>query len=563
MTKRHVVSGVLMLLALLVPVTAQQAAELYEQGLVQEHANGHLEDAIALYVKAARTAGADRALAARALIRAAGAHEKLGHQLEAAAMYADVLRVYPEQRAEVSVAQERLRVLRRRSSADSTAQHSAAMSVSSATAPVLERYCIRCHNPRSQSGGLDLESLSERPVSENTGVCEQIVRRLLARHEPPAGAPRPDEATYRAVTARLGQALDAAYETNSTLKDAERVDDAELAGRLATFVWNAAPDAPLLADAKRGRLHQSAVLHGHLVRMLRDPKSASLVDGFLSTWLSLDRETKAKPDPVVFPQVDADLLRAMTTETQLFLESQLREDRDVVEIWTANYTFVNARLARHYGLPGVTGPDFRRVMWPDDRRAGILGEADILMALSHATRTSPTTRGRYVLSRFFGVDAPAPPANVAALVERPEASGSMRDRLLAHKVNPSCASCHRMFDPLGLALENFDATGAWRTTAAGWPIDASGTFIDGTPFDGPAGLRAGLLAYRAAYDTNLAQQLLAYALHRKGRGGQVYDYEMSAVRKIVREAAAGGHRWSSLLAGVAESAPFQMKYPVP
>jgi hypothetical protein len=551
----------LILLALSVPVAAQQAAELYGQGLVQEHANGRLEEAIALYVEAARAAGADRALAARALIRAAGAQEKLGHQADAEAIYADVLRVYPEQRAEVSVAQGRLRALRRRQSTGATIQHSSGISLSSAIAPVLERYCIRCHNPRSRSGGLDLESLGERPVAENTGVGEQIARRLLARREPAADAPRPDEETYRAVTTRLEQALDAAYEANPTLKDAERVDDAELAVRLATFIWNAGPDVPLLTDAKRGRLHEPAVLHGHVVRMLRDPKSATLADGFLSAWLLLDN--KARPDPTVFPQVDADLLRAMNTETQLFLENQLRDDRDAVEIWTANYTYVNARLARHYGLSGVTGQDFRRVIWPDDRRAGILGQAGILMSLSHPTRTSPTSRGRYVLSRYFGVDAPTPPANVAALVERPETAGTMRDRLLVHKINPSCASCHRMFDPMGLALENFDAAGAWRTADAGLPIDASGTFIDGTPFDSPAGLRAGLMAYRDAYYMNVAQQLLAYALHRKGRGGQVYDYEMSAVRKIARDAAAGGHRWSSLLAGVAESAPFRMKYPVP
>jgi hypothetical protein len=553
----------LILLALSGVASAQQAAELYEQGLVQEHANGHLEDAIALYLKAARAAGPDRALAARALIRVGAAHEKLGHQTDAAAMYAEVLRAYPEQRVEVSVAQERLGVLRRRAPAGTTTRRPSGASVATATTPVLDRYCIRCHNPRAKSGGLDLESLGERPVAENTGVCEQIVRRLLARHEPPAGAPRPDEETYRTVTTRLAQALDAAYEGNPTLKDAERVDDAELAVRLAALMWNAAPDVPLLTDAKRGRLHEPAVLKGHVLRMLRDARSASLVDGFLSAWLSLDNEKKARPDPAVFPQVDAELLRAMNTETQLFLESQLRENRNAVEIWTANYSYMDAHLARYYGLTGVAGSDFRRVVWPDDRRAGILGQAGILMSLSRPNRTSPTVRGRFVLSRFFGVEAPAPPANVAALVERPEVPGTMRDRLLAHKTNPSCASCHSMFDPMGLALENFDAAGAWRAMDAGLPIDASGTFIDGTPFDGPAGLRAGLMTYRDAYYVNLAQQLLAYALHRKGRGGQVYDYEMTAVRKIARDAAADGYRWSAFLAGVAGSAPFQMRHPVP
>jgi hypothetical protein len=234
-----------------------------------------------------------------------------------------------------------------------------------------------------------------------------------------------------------------------------------------------------------------------------------------------------------------------------------------VEIWTADYTYVNARTARHYGLPGVTGQDFRRVRWPDDRRAGILGQAGILMALSIPSRTSPTTRGCFVLSRFLGLDVPSPPANVPALVEHPANPGTMRDRMLAHKVNPSCASCHSMFDPLGQALENLDATGGWRTTDGGSPIDASGTFIDGTAFDGPSGLRAGLLKYRDAYYTSLTQQLLAHALNRQGKAGQVYDYEMSAVRKIVRDAAASGYRWSSILTGIGASAPFQMKHLVP
>ena len=265
--------------------------------------------------------------------------------------------------------------------------------------------------------------------------------------------------------------------------------------------------------------------------MLRDPKSASLVGAFFSGWLSLDKVKKARPDPSLYPQIDADLLQAMDTETRLFLESQLRDDRDAVEIWTANYTYVNARTARHYGLSGVSGQEFRRVTWPDDRRAGILGQAGILTALSMPSRTSPTARGLLRAARFLGVDAPSPPANVPALAEHPADRGTMRDRMRAHKVNPSCASCHSMFDPLGLALENFDATGGWRTTDGGSPIDASGTFIDGTPFDGPSGLRAGLLKYRDAYYTSLTRQLCAHALNRKGKAGQVYDYEMPAVRR--------------------------------
>jgi hypothetical protein len=562
MTKKAFLPSFLLMLALSVPVAAQQASELYERGLVQEHATGHLEDAIALYVQAAHAAGGDRALAARALVRAAGGYEKLGHRTDAANVYAEVLRAYPEQRAEVSLAQERLGILRRPAPVGLSKKSDATVTVSSATAPMLERYCVRCHNAGSKSGGLDLASLSEQQVGENTGLWEQVVRRLLARRDPPAGAPRPDDETYRAVTARLQQALDAVYAANRTLTDSERADDGELAVRLAALIWNGLPDASLLSDAKRGQLHEPAVLNRQVARMLRDPKSAGLFSGFFASWLSLDKVRKAGPDPSLASQIDADLVQAMGTETRLFFESQLREDRDAVEIWTADYTYVNGRLARHYGLKGVTGQDFRRVTWPDDTRAGILGEAGILTALSMPSRTSATARGRFVLSRFLGVGSPSPPANVPPLMERPASSGTMRDRMLAHKVNPSCASCHSMFDPIGFALENFDFTGAWRTTDSGAPIDASGTFIDGTRFEGPAGLRAGLLKYREAFYTSLTQQLLAYALNRK-KAGLVYDYEMAAVRKIVRDAAAGGYRWSSILAGIGASAPFRMKHVVP
>jgi hypothetical protein len=566
MTRKAFVPGVLLVLALSAPGFAQQAPELYQRGLVQEHAAGHLEDAISLYLQTARAAGADRALAVRALMRAAGAYEKLGRKNDAASVYADVLRAYPEQRAEVSRAQERLRKLRDTPAGSSKKDLAAVTDVSSSTAQMLERYCVRCHNAGSRSGGLDLASLVGRHVGENTSLWEKVVRRLQARRDPPAGLPRPDGETYRAVTTTLQQALDATYAANPTQNDVERADDAELAARVAALLWNAAPDAPLLSDAKRGRLHEPAILTGHVGRMLRDQKSAGLVDGFFARWLSLDKVTQTRPDPSLYPEIDADLVQAMDTETRLFLGSQLRDDRDAVEIWTANYTYVNARLARHYGLPGIIGQDFRRVTWPDERRAGILGQAGILMALSKPSRTSPTTRGRFVLARFLGVDTPSPPANVPALVESASATtsaGTMRDRIMAHKVNPSCSSCHTMFDPLGLALENFDATGGWRTTDGGAPIDASGTFVDGTPFDGPVGLRAGLLKYRDAYYTSLTQHLLAYALNRNGKAGQVYDYEMSAVRRIVDDAAAGGYRWSSILAGITASAPFQMKHPVP
>jgi len=298
--------------------------------------------------------------------------------------------------------------------------------------------------------------------------------------------------------------------------------------------------------------------------MLRDDRSVSLVDNFFTAWLALDRLRTAQIDPAVFPQFDTELRQAMGTETRLFLESQLREDRDAVELWTADYTYVNERLARHYGLSGVSGKEFTRVTWPNTNRGGLLGQAGPLTALSNGARTSPTKRGLYVWTRFLGMDAPAPPANVPSLAEGPRTPpDTMRERMMVHKTNPSCASCHGRFDPLGLALENFDAIGAWRVADGGAPIDASGMLMDGTRFNGPAELRAGLLKYREAYYTSVTQQLLAYALNREGQARRIYDYEMPAVRKIVRDASARGYRWSSILAGIAASAPFQTKTLVP
>ena len=329
-----------------------------------------------------------------------------------------------------------------------------------------------------------------------------MTRRLRARRDPPVGAPRPDDATYRSVVSRLEEALDAAYAANRTLLPVERVTDTELAARLATFLWNGVPDAPLLEAARRGDLHDPAALNRQVLRMLRDPRSVSLVDNFFAPWLSLDRLKTAQPDPSLYPQVDAELLQAMDTETRLFLQSQLRDDRDAVELWTANYTYVNERLGRHYGLSGISGKEFRRVTWPDTNRAGLLGQAGPLTALSMASRTSPTVRGVFVLTRFLGMDAPAPPANVPPLAEQP-ASRRARCAIACWPTRPirPARAVMRMFDPLGLALENFDATGGWRITDGGSPIDASGTFIDGTRFNGPAELRAGLLKYRDAYYT--------------------------------------------------------------
>jgi hypothetical protein len=563
--RRAVLLAVPLVLAMSIALVAQHAREFYQRGLVQEHAHGNLQEAIALYTQAAKAAGGDRALAAGALIRIAASREKLGQRTEAVEAYAELVRVYPEQQTEVALAQGRLTMLRSMTPAGtSTTGMSQLRDVSNVTVPIFATYCAACHDARSRAGGLDLGSLDSRDVGGNTALWETIASRLQARRDPPAGARRPDDGTYRSVVSRIEQALDAAYAANRPPNQADRATDTELASRIARLIWNDVADGSLLDDARRGALRDPAVLERQVRRMLGDARSAALVNGFFVNWLALDRVRNAKPDPGVFPRADAELIQAMATETRLFLESQLREDRDAVEVWTANYTYMNERLARHYGLSNVTGPQFRRVAWPDATRAGILGQAGPLTALSFATRTSPTVRGSYVLTRFLGVETPAPPANVPPLEEAANARAfTMRERMLSHKANPACAGCHAMFDPIGLALEHFDATGAWRTTVDGSPIDASGTFIDGTRFDGPAGLRTGLLKYRDAYYAGVTRRLMAYALHRTGNAGRIYDYEMAAVRKAVRDAAANGYRWSSIITGIVASAPFQAKAIVP
>lgn len=562
--RARVIPGILLTVALSIALLAQNAQELYQRGLVQEQSQGNLQEAIKLYSQAAKTAGKDRSLAAKALLRVASCEEKLGHQAQATDAYAEVVRAYPEQRAEVTMAQDRLTQLRRASAASTQKPQAATLTdVSAVTEPLFENYCMNCHNSTSRVGGLDLASLNSKNIGENTSMWENLLLRLRARRDPPANSPRPDDKTYRSVIARLEQALDRAYSAKSPANVAEQVTDTEWATRIAGLVWGEAPDASLLADARNGRLQDPSVLNRQVVRLLRDPKSAHFVSNFLERWLTLDDFRKTSLDPSV-SQADSELLQSMETEGRLFLESQLREDHGTLELWTANYTYINERLARHYGISGMTAKGFQRVTWPDKNRAGILGMSGPLTALSVPTRTSPTKRGIYVLSRYLGMNPPDPPANVPPIANAPAARDeSTRSRITAHKVIPSCANCHEIFDPLGFSMENFDAVGKWRTTEGPVPVDASGAFIDGTRFNGPVEFRAGLLKYSDAYYNNVAQQVLAHALNRKGRIGRLYDYEMPAVRAIVRSAAARDYRWSAIISGVVTSAPFRTKNIVP
>ena len=338
---------------------------------------------------------------------------------------------------------------------------------------------------------------------------------------------------------------------------AYRLSDVELAARISFFLWASIPDDELIEAAEAGRLRDPAVLEAQVRRMLADERAGTLVTSFAAQWLHLRRMRTVSPDVNAFPAFDENLRDALIRETELFVGSQLQDDRSVVELLTADYTFVNERLARHYGIPGVYGPRFRRVAWDDDRRRGLLGQGSILTVTSLATRTSPVVRGKWILENVLGTPPPPPPPDVPELPEREESGepASLRARLEAHRANPACSGCHSRMDPLGFALENFDAVGQWRDAdAGGAPIDTAGVLPDGAAFDGLPALRDILHGRRDEFVATVAEKLLTYAL---GRG--VEHYDRPAVRAIVREAAEDDYRWSSIILGIARSLPFQMR----
>ena len=335
------------------------------------------------------------------------------------------------------------------------------------------------------------------------------------------------------------------------------LSDVELASRLSFFLWSSIPDDELLDAAEAGSLGDLAVLERQVRRMLADEKAGVLVSSFAAQWLHLRRMRTVTPDVNAFPGFDDNLRDALVRETELFVRSQIRDDRSVVDLLDADYTFVNERLARHYGIPNVYGSRFRRVDLPGKERRGLLGHGSVLTVTSLATRTSPVVRGKWVLENILGTPPPPPPPDVPDLPERADDGTvtSLRARLEAHRANPVCSNCHARMDPLGFALENFDAVGKWRDTGvAGTPIDPSGSLPDGTAFDGFPGLRDILLERREGFVTTVTEKLLTYAL---GRGVEYYD--RPAIRAIVRDAAANEYRWWSLILGVARSLPFQMR----
>ena len=335
-----------------------------------------------------------------------------------------------------------------------------------------------------------------------------------------------------------------------------RISDLELASRLSFFLWSSIPDEELLELAEAGKLGETDVLKQQVQRMLKDRRSHSLVSNFASQWLHLRNLDSITPDLRLFPDFDDNLRQAMRQETELLFTSVLREDRSVVELLDADYTFLNERLARHYEFPHVYGSLFRRVPLSDEsQRGGLLRHGSILTVTSYATRTSPVIRGKWVLENLLGTPPPPPPANVPALKDNTVSSSlSVRERLAEHRANAACASCHNLIDPAGLALENFDALGRWRMKEGTQPIDASGGLPDGSTFTGVAGLEKALLDRPELFVGTLTEKLLAFAL---GRGIEPFDGP--AVRKIVREAKDEDYHFSSIIEGIVTSVPFQMR----
>ncbi len=353
-------------------------------------------------------------------------------------------------------------------------------------------------------------------------------------------------------------------EVPSTLRAGQsfRLNDQDVATRLSFFLWGTVPDADLLKAASTGQLRTPVALRKQVARMLADARSESLATRFASQWLRLQDLDKMVPDYLQYPDYDDTLAAGMRRETELFVDSLLREDRSLLELLDSDYTFVNERVAIHYGIPNVTGPEFRRVAVTNENRRGILGHGSVLALTSIADRTSPVLRGKWIMEVLLGSPPPAPPPNVPALDETKDTKGgrtlSVRERMEQHRANPACMSCHKVIDPLGLALENFDATGAWRIKDNEVPVDPVGDLYDGTKMHGPAGLRAALLTHQDAFLLSFTERLMTYALGRR-----VESYDLPTVRQIIKDASAQNYRMSAFVQGVAASQAFRMSQMAP
>ena len=336
---------------------------------------------------------------------------------------------------------------------------------------------------------------------------------------------------------------------------AYRISDLDLASRLSFFLWSSIPDEELLDLAARGQLAKPPVLDAQVRRMLADPRARALVDNFAGQWLQIRNLRNTTPDKNDFPDFDDNLRQAFERELDLFVASVITEDRSVLDLMTADYTFLNERLAKHYRIPNIYGPDFRRVALKEDARRGLLGKGGVLLLTSHADRTSPVVRGKWILDNLLGTPPPPAPAVVPPFPEEvPGVPSTVRARMEQHRSNPACAGCHRVMDPLGLALENFDAVGAWRTRESGIPIDASGELTDGTKINGVGALRDALLKRPDVLVGTVTEKLMTYAA-----GRSLEHQDMPAVRAVVRAAARDNYRFSSIVRGIVNSVPFQMR----
>jgi hypothetical protein len=335
-----------------------------------------------------------------------------------------------------------------------------------------------------------------------------------------------------------------------------RISDIELASRLSFFLWSTIPDDELLALAAAGTLSDPDTLRKQVGRMIQDSRSRALVENFAGQWLYLRNVKTVHPNQDIFSDFDENLRRAFQQETNLFLAYLIREDYSVLDLLRADFSFLNERLATHYGVPGVHGQRYRKVTLQDANRRGLLGQGSILTVTALANRTSPVMRGKWVLENFLGTPPPEPPPSVPALKDKNNEGKNltMRQQMEQHRADPACAGCHRVMDPIGFALENFDAVGKWRTLDSGTPIDPSGMLPDGTKFQGPAELQAILLKYPEQFVQTLTRKLMAYAL-----GREVEFYDAPSVRKILRQARGNEYRWSDLILGIVESMPFQLR----
>jgi hypothetical protein len=414
-------------------------------------------------------------------------------------------------------------------------------------------------------------------TAEEAGCAAEILRRLAAQaYREPATA-RDVEALmafYRSgregadFEAGIRAALEALLASprfvfrleqppaTARVGDSFAVADLDLASRLSFFLWGSVPDAELIRVATSGGLKTGAGLEKQVRRMLADPKSEALATRFAHQWLRLQDVEKIRPDALLFPYWDYTLAENLVRETELFFDSLVRDDRSILDLLRADYTFANERVARHYGLPNVMGQEFRRVPVPDERR-GILGQGSILLLTSVADRTSPVQRGKWVMEVLLGSPPPPPPPNVPLLEETGGARDgrvlSVRERMEEHRKNPACTSCHKVIDPLGLALENFDVTGRWRARDGDVAVDANGVLYDGTAMSGPAGLREALLKHQDAFLLSFTEHLMTYALGRR-----IEAFDMAAVRKVIRDAGAQDLKLSAFVLGVVNSPAFRM-----